>query len=274
MFQFTEDCLTGIREIDEEHSRLFEMINQAFQLLRDTKEGPLGTVEVQKLVQALREYAHVHFAHEEAYMQKIRDPELPRQKREHAAFLEKVNGIDLDSEEYSGRKAMEELLEYLSRWLYRHILGSDLMIGKMGAVNQEDAFAFTKEYQTGIRLVDEEHKRLFELIKEANDVVHAEFLHDKYDEIMRILEGLKEYTVLHFRDEEAYMERIAYEGLTAQRNAHQSFIDKLEGINPEELDDNQDAYLDELIDFLLSWLTNHILLVDKKIPVVEAENVY
>ena len=28
MYQFTDDCLTGIIEIDEEHKRLFQLINE------------------------------------------------------------------------------------------------------------------------------------------------------------------------------------------------------------------------------------------------------
>lgn len=40
----------------------------------------------------------------------------------------------------------------------------------------------------------------------------------------------------------------------------------LDTINLDEVDENQDAYLEELIQFLLGWLTNHIKLVDKKNP--------
>lgn len=264
MFQFTQDCLIGIEEIDNEHRRLFEMINQAFALLQE----PSATiVAVRELVAALKEYAVTHFAHEEAYMEQICDPELPRQRREHAAFVAKVNGVNLDlSDEDSAKRTMNDLLEYLSRWLYRHILGSDILIGKIGNVEKADPFAFTKEYWTGIEMIDEEHKKLFEIIRETNDLIHEELLHDKYDEIMRLLEELRDYTIVHFNDEEAYMERIGYEGLAAQRAAHQIFVDKLTEINLDDVDDNQEEYLKELIQFLLGWLSNHILLVDKKIP--------
>ena len=56
----------------------------------------------------------------------------------------------------------------------------------------EDPFAFTDKYKTGIDLVDKEHRRLFEIIKETNDLIQNDLLHDKYDEIMRLLVKLKD----------------------------------------------------------------------------------
>ena len=35
MYQFTEDCMVGITQIDEEHRRLFEMINETQKLLQE-----------------------------------------------------------------------------------------------------------------------------------------------------------------------------------------------------------------------------------------------
>ena len=63
------------------------------------------------------------------------------------------------------------------------------------------------------------------------------------------------------------MQRIEYTGLEAQQYAHQAFVDKLNEINLDDVDENQQEYLIELVDFLLSWLVNHILKVDKLIPV-------
>lgn len=261
--------MTGIAVIDEEHRRLFEMINQAAEELREAKRVSREPNEtVQALVEALREYAATHLAHEEAYMEQIQDPELPRQKKEHKLFLERMNGLKQDlTEQKSSCELLGELLEYLSRWLYHHILGSDILIGKMGTTKEEDPFAFTEKFKTGIGLVDDEHKRLFEIIRDTDRVIHAELLHDKFDEIVRLLSELKDYTVFHFSDEEAYMESIGYDGLQAQKNAHQAFVDRLNEINLDDVDDNQDEYLEELIRFLLGWLVNHILLLDKKIPV-------
>ena len=62
------------------------------------------------------------------------------------------------------------------------------------------------------------------------------------------------------------MKEIGYEGLLQQQKMHQAFIDKIEVINLENLDDNQQECINELIDFCTSWLGNHIMKMDQKIP--------
>ena len=151
------------------------------------------------------------------------------------------------------------------------------MIGKMPPAEEKasDPFAFTDAFKTGIKQVDDEHKRLFEIIRETNDLIHEELLHDKYDEIMRLLTELRDYTEFHFHDEEVLMERIHYPGLAEQKRAHTAFVERLVEIDLSELDDmddNQQEYLLGLIDFLLSWLSNHILGSDKKIGDYIREN--
>lgn len=268
MYEFTEDCMIHIEQIDDEHRRLFQMINEAVSLVDQT---PDVSVIAKSLIAGLKDYAATHFAHEEAYMESIHDPELPMQQKEHAAFTEKINQFSLDDSSPEAAKAsLNELLTYLVRWLYRHILSSDMMIGKMvsPSTEVEDPFAFTDKYKTGIELVDDEHAHLFEIIRDTNDLIHAELLHDKYDEIMRLLAELKNYTEFHFHDEEMLMERIHYPELEAQKRAHSAFVGRLVEIDLSELDDmdnNQQEYLLDLIQFLLGWLSNHILGADKKI---------
>ncbi len=63
------------------------------------------------------------------------------------------------------------------------------------------------------------------------------------------------------------MTRIQYPGLDAQKRAHSAFIERLVEIDLndlDEMDDHQQEYLLDLIQFLLDWLTNHILACDQK----------
>ena len=270
MYQFTEDCLTGIEQIDKEHEKLFGLINQTVKLLNNELLDDKYH-QVSGVFEELRNYTDTHFANEEAYMAAIDDPELERQKKQHMAFREKINMLGFANiDELKGQQqALDDLLKYLVRWLYQHILSSDILIGKMPAAEewkkQENPCVFSEKYMTGIPLIDGEHETLFEIIGDANDLVKAELLHDKYDEIVGILEKLKNYTKEHFQDEEEFMESINYPGIKAQRMAHKAFVTKLEEIDLDQVDQNQQAYLEELMGFLFNWLANHILKSDKLI---------
>ncbi|MDD3413551.1 MAG: hemerythrin family protein [Lachnospiraceae bacterium] len=126
-------------------------------------------------------------------------------------------------------------------------------------------YNFTSDYLTGIALVDEEHAHLFELANQAYSLLKEEYLSDKYDQIIAILEELKEYTKTHFRDEEEYMESIDYEAIFIQKAQHKMFIEKLGEVNLDVVDENQDEMIEQMLTFLTNWLFNHILKLDKLI---------
>jgi len=264
MFTFTKDCLIGVAEIDEEHKRLFQLIDDTDNALKND-EDPITNAIL--LIGELKQYAISHFAHEEEYMKRINDPELERQQEEHAEFIEKVNSYTFsDVTDESARPIILELLEYLSRWLMGHILGSDILIGQFKQSEKPAVPMFNDTFKTGIPLIDEEHKTLFDIIGKIHTTIETELVHDKFDAILDILDELKDYTRVHFADEEKYMREIGYDGLAKQEILHQKFIDKLNELDLDDVDDNQEAYLYSFLEFLQNWLVSHILKVDKLIP--------
>lgn len=272
MFKFTDDCVTGIEQIDEEHRRLFELLNRAYTLAIMDYHSDYYQ-QIKDILTELDRYAEEHFAHEEAYMTQIRDPELILQRSQHAFFREKLLDFDfanIDNVE-DQQRVLTELVAFLAKWLYRHILSSDIMIGKLPPLEEwmirENPCEFTEEYLTGIELIDKEHETLFNIVERADRLIRSFDGLFGYDKITEILDELKDYTKEHFGDEEEYMESIHYEGLAAQKRAHESFIDKLENIDLNAVEEDPQEYLQELLEFLLGWLINHILYTDKKIPI-------
>lgn len=126
-------------------------------------------------------------------------------------------------------------------------------------------YEFKEEYVTGIAQVDEEHRRLFEIADETYRLSKEEFLVDKYDQVRQILSELKEYALLHFEHEEAYMERIAYKHMFIQKVQHDQFREKVNDLDLDHLDENSDEMIEEILEFLTGWLVNHILEHDKQI---------
>ena len=264
MFTFTKDCLIGVPEIDDEHKRLFELIGEVDAAVKAEVDS---IATAMALLNELKQYAVTHFAHEESYMESIHDPELPRQQKEHQAFVDKVNSYRFsDITEENAKELILELLEYLSKWLMAHILGSDLLIGQFEPTDKPSRPVFTDKFKTGVSIIDEEHQMLFDIIGKIYDAIEVELVHDKFDLILDILDILKEYTQVHFADEENYMKEIGFEGLAQQEILHQKFIETLAEVNLDDVDDNQVEYLYEVLNFLQNWLVNHILKVDKLIP--------
>ena len=161
-------------------------------------------------------------------MEQIRDPELIRQRMQHSLFRDKIRDFSFADIDDPGKQqqVVTDLLNFLAKWLYHHILGSDIMIGKLPPLEEwmirDNPCEFTDDYLTGIEIVDLEHQQLFCIVERAYQLVKSNDVITCYDELLSIIHELTDYTVTHFADEEAYMEKIGYEGLAAQKNAHAS----------------------------------------------------
>ncbi len=124
-----------------------------------------------------------------------------------------------------------------------------------------------EDYRVGVDVIDEQHKELFRIAGEAFDLLQNDFYLDKYDRIVNLIEQLKNYAAFHFKTEENYMEEIGYKRLLSQKVQHNDFIEKINQIDLEVIDENQDQYLLSIIEFAVDWIDQHILKVDKMIPV-------
>lgn len=129
-------------------------------------------------------------------------------------------------------------------------------------------YTMKPEYYTGIDLIDQEHARLFELAQETHDLLYDDLLQDKSDQIIHLVSELINYTKLHFAHEEAYQKSINYPYIKEHAAQHRQFEDSLLEIDLDEVEndfDSQNDTVEQLLDFLINWLTNHILKVDKNI---------
>ena len=129
-------------------------------------------------------------------------------------------------------------------------------------------YEFTDDYLTGIELIDKEHEHLFEIANETYDLLKNEFVTDKYDRIVALLEELKDYTKTHFAHEEEYMKSINYQYIWSEIHQHRTFEKKLDDIDLKKLDDSQQEDILEILDFLTKWLSGHIKGADRRIGVI------
>ncbi len=126
-------------------------------------------------------------------------------------------------------------------------------------------YIFKDEFRTGYESIDEEHKRLFEIADRAYEVMTDDFIPDKYDYIVDILNELKDYAASHFKNEEDFMLSIGYKKLFSHKVEHSDFIDKLNEYDLDSIDENQRQVIFQLLEFLNDWLIHHILENDMQI---------
>ncbi len=128
MYVFKDEFRTGIEHIDDEHQKLFEIADKAYETLMDDFI-PDKYDYIVEILGELTEYATTHFEHEEEYMMSIRYKKLISHKAEHEEFFEKISSYDLTEVDERQKDVILGLLEFLNEWLIHHILESDKLIG-------------------------------------------------------------------------------------------------------------------------------------------------
>jgi hemerythrin len=109
--------------------------------------------------------------------------------------------------------------------------------------------------------IDNQHKKLVNLINELYDAMGTGSAKDKMG---KILNELISYTKTHFGDEEKTMELNNYPGIGVQKAQHQAFVEKIESTYAEFQKGNN--YLSvAVMNFLKDWLNKHIMDLDQQL---------
>jgi hemerythrin-like metal-binding protein len=118
-------------------------------------------------------------------------------------------------------------------------------------------------YSVGLTEFDEHHRKLFELLDKVYD---ASLLSKQKAVFSEAVSKLAEYTCYHFTAEEQLMEEFCYPGLAVQREEHALFTRNIAELYKIQAFNRDECTIDlvELTQFLMNWLTHHILEVDRQ----------
>lgn len=123
-------------------------------------------------------------------------------------------------------------------------------------------FTWKDEYETGVPIIDEQHKHLFEIGNNAFELLNNTLTIDKYDKIIHVIEELRDYAVFHFKYEEEYMLSINYKKFLSHKVEHDEFIKRVDEVDLTLIDESQNEYILSLLQFVYKWISEHILVKD------------
>ena len=120
LMNWTDDLSVRVGEIDEQHRKLIQLINN----LHDAMKAGKAKVSLETTLQELAAYAVYHFQTEEKYMQKFKYPGYLAHKMKHDAFVRKVVGFQGDFK--AGRLGLSlDVMNFLKDWVSTHIRETD-----------------------------------------------------------------------------------------------------------------------------------------------------
>ncbi len=118
---------------------------------------------------------------------------------------------------------------------------------------------WSKEFETGIAVIDADHKKLVKMANTLNDAMKSG--HGK-DVMGKLLVDLANYTVSHFQNEEKLMKQYAYTDTVAHTHQHEDLKAQVIDIVEKHKTGAVTITL-KVMNFLRDWLINHILKSDK-----------
>lgn len=114
----------GVRQFDQQHKILFEMINSLIFAQEDNSDPDV----IKNTLEQLRSYTIFHFVAEESMMKHFSFSGLDEHIAEHELLLSHVVEFQ-DRITNDEGVSLDEVLEFLAGWLLDHTLGMDQLYG-------------------------------------------------------------------------------------------------------------------------------------------------
>jgi hemerythrin len=117
---WTDDIKVGIKEIDQQHKQFVDLVNKIANN-NLTIHSELLSVIFGELI----EYAQVHFATEEAILEKYDFPNIEQHKKSHLELTESISNILLEGMNHDIH-TIDDLHELVKKWVSEHLLNEDM----------------------------------------------------------------------------------------------------------------------------------------------------
>lgn len=130
-------------------------------------------------------------------------------------------------------------------------------------------YEWSPNYSTSIRVIDNDHRDLFEAINTLHDAHEAG---QGAERVAATIDCLIRYVDEHFEREERFMEQAGYPDFASHCQSHAEFAGMIRVLHQIYLEDPMAVNIPKVLNFLADWLTQHIQKIDMKyVPYVTGE---
>jgi hemerythrin len=125
-----------------------------------------------------------------------------------------------------------------------------------------DLVTWSPTYSVGVKLIDDQHKGLLNLVNDMfNHVVGN--VDEEREYFKLVIQEAVQYVKVHFQTEEKIMIRTSFPGYAEHKKAHDMFVLAVVK-NVKEFEANKTFTLMDFTRFLKEWVLTHIAIMDKQ----------
>ena len=121
--------------------------------------------------------------------------------------------------------------------------------------------SWNEKMAVGVRLLDTDHQKLVGLLNELYDAVMKG---QGKETLGKVLDGLVDYTKIHFAHEEKFFAQTNYPAAAAHKKEHDALTRQVLEVQKKYQSGRTVALSLEVMNFLKNWLVNHIQASDQK----------
>lgn len=123
-------------------------------------------------------------------------------------------------------------------------------------------FDWVKSMETGVEEVDTQHKQLFRIGRDIEQLLRIQCIGVTDKRLLDIVCALRDYTGYHFYIEERMMEDMCYPRITEHKKFHKRCSDFIMELDLPKLKAEPVEQLEKIRDEVQAWIMNHVLSED------------
>jgi hemerythrin len=126
---------------------------------------------------------------------------------------------------------------------------------------QDEFMPWSEGYEIGIKLIDDDHRNLFNI---ANHLYRSVKGHEGHKSVEVVFEMLTNYVQEHFEREEHLLEEVGYADSEEHKRLHRGFIKAFVATKESYYVLPMAFDFDAFLEFLKHWLEDHVMEQDRK----------